>query len=73
MRITGIVTSVALGGALFVALSSAPASAAEPSSTASPAGKHWGNVVAGTRVTSDREYTVNDREYTVTDREYSVN
>jgi hypothetical protein len=73
MKIIGIVTGVALGGALFVALSGAPASAADSSSTGSPADGHGANVVAGTRVTSDREYSVNDREYSVNDREYRVN
>uniref|UniRef100_UPI003F4914CA hypothetical protein n=1 Tax=Actinomadura sp. CA-154981 TaxID=3240037 RepID=UPI003F4914CA len=65
MRIMGIVANLALAGALFAVLGAV-------SATASPGGDHWVSV-AGTRVTYDREYSVNDREYSVNDREYSVN
>uniref|UniRef100_UPI003F49ABF7 hypothetical protein n=1 Tax=Actinomadura sp. CA-154981 TaxID=3240037 RepID=UPI003F49ABF7 len=57
MRIIGIVTGLALPGTLFAVLGGGPASAAD-----SPAGNH-GVIVAGTRVTSGREYSVNDRDF----------
>ena len=77
MKITRIVTTVALGGALAAGLFAAPAQASDDN-------RDWSVTfdreysTNGTRVTSDREYgttgtrVTSDREYGTNDREYGT-